>query len=447
MSDIDFHGFIAKKQRLRGKTIITESRLGHVVVGSVINYLNGTALSDLQPLDVIKLFQSRTVKLIPSRSAIPEVTDCCFHGFAAKKYRKSNKIIVTESMDPLLAVGTILKSVNGIASNDLTRCTLSKMFACRRRKVVFEKIRHELQSDSSIDAKNYSKSYDEMTMFCTCALCGEEGPSKGSVQVADCKEMIVLSNVTSLYANLISCLTDESSPNTYDRAFAEEIRTHLPGGLLRGETKLCRICHKSLNKKMPVVSKSNGSSQASINEEQETETINEYRNIPKDALINGLFPGRIPNILIALTDIEQSMIAIYSSITKVSLHGGKNYSLNGALCYTIINDLTNIARSLPRMPSVESIAILRQASGKRNKDYSYRPYFVKMALIWLKENNHLYENISYNWPVQHNWDDINASGEVPYLPLTEDDISAIDENDCETSNGNGNMSNLSGIMN
>ena len=337
------------------------------------------------------------------------MTDCCFHGFVAKKYRKSQKIVVTESLDPLLTVGTILGSVNGIPSKDLSATVLTNMFASRKRKIVCEEVRHQVQCNSSIDAKNYSKTYDEMTMFCICALCGEEGPPKGSVQLADCKEMIDLSNVKSLNEDLISCLTDESSINTYDRAFAEEIRTHLPGGLLRGETKLCRNCHKSLNKKMPVVPKSNGSSQASINEQQETETINEYRNIPKDALINGLFPGRIPNELIALTDIEQSMIAIYSSITKVSLHGGKNYSLNGALCYTIVNDLTNIARSLPRMPSVESIAILRQASGKRNKDYSYRPYFVKMALIWLKENNHLYENITYNWPVQHNWDDINAS--------------------------------------
>lgn len=65
MSDIDYHGFIAKKKRLRDKTIITESQLDHIVVGSVINYLNDTALCKLQPSDVIGLFRSRTVKLIP----------------------------------------------------------------------------------------------------------------------------------------------------------------------------------------------------------------------------------------------------------------------------------------------------------------------------------------------------------------------------------------------
>ena len=69
MSDIDYHGFVAKKGRLRDKTIVTESRLDNIVVGTEIKYLNGTALCDLQPTDVMKLFRSRTIKLVPSSSS------------------------------------------------------------------------------------------------------------------------------------------------------------------------------------------------------------------------------------------------------------------------------------------------------------------------------------------------------------------------------------------
>ena len=81
MSDIDYHGFVAKKSRLRDKTFVAESRLVNVVVGTIISYLNGTPLCDLQPTEVNNMFKSRTNKLVPSSSASPEVTDCCFHGF------------------------------------------------------------------------------------------------------------------------------------------------------------------------------------------------------------------------------------------------------------------------------------------------------------------------------------------------------------------------------
>ena len=141
------------------------------------------------------MFRSRTNKLVPSSSASPEVTDCCFHGFVAKKFRKSQKIIVIESLDPLLTVGTISKGVNGILTNNLTIISLAKMFASRTRKVVPGIISHDIQSNSSIDAKNYSKTYDELTMFCTCAICGEEGPPKDLFELADYLNLIDNSNI------------------------------------------------------------------------------------------------------------------------------------------------------------------------------------------------------------------------------------------------------------
>jgi hypothetical protein len=96
------------------------------------------------------------------------------------------------------------------------------------------------------------------------------------------------------------------------------------------------------------------------------------------------------------------------------------------------------------MPTVESLAILRQAKGKCSRDYTYRPNFVKRALLWLKRNNHLYEVILFEWPDEYDWDDINERGDMRYLPLSDNDISAIDENDDDLANGSENNAATSG---
>ena len=81
--------------------------------------------------------------------------------------------------------------------------------------------------------------------------------------------------------------------------------------------------------------------------------------VPKLALFNGLFAETIPVELIGLTRVEESMINIYSSVTKMFLAGGKHYKVKGGTSYTIINDLTSVAKYLPRMPSIEDTAVMR----------------------------------------------------------------------------------------
>jgi hypothetical protein len=70
MSDIDFHGFIVKKKRLRDKAFVTKSQLDNFVIGTVISYLNGTPLCDLKPTEVNNMFRSRAIKLVRSTSPI-----------------------------------------------------------------------------------------------------------------------------------------------------------------------------------------------------------------------------------------------------------------------------------------------------------------------------------------------------------------------------------------
>jgi hypothetical protein len=423
MSDIDFHGFLAEKIRKGHKTYVTKSNTESIQVGTEVLTLNGLPLCYLKPNEVTGLFEGRLTRLIPNCT----VTDCEFHGFVAKKIRRDRPTIVTESNVVSIAIGSVLKTINGTLTDTLTPARLFTFFSNRQNKVLPTFAVEN--SKTSRDAKNYAKKLDELTMFSNCALCGEEGPPANSVNVSQCHDLLRQTNITDEYNDITECLRVPSAGNKYDIAYAKEIQFYLPNGLLRGETTICDSCHRSLRKKIPLNNATilTGSG-LHINDLSHTQNV---RQLPSDALIYGLFPGHVPLELSILNSIEQSMISQYSSITKVSLHGGKNYAINGALSYTIVNDITSIALKLPRMPTLDGIAILRHSTGSRTKDYTYRPYHVKRALLWLQENNHLYKNVTLQWPSEHDWDEPNAIGEIPFLSLSENDINAIDENDAD----------------
>jgi hypothetical protein len=101
-------------------------------------------------------------------------------------------------------------------------------------------------------------------------------------------------------------------------------------------------------------------------------------HVPKIVNFRGLFTSSIPAL-------EDSIINIYSAISKVCLAGGKHYKMNSGTCYTIVNDLASVAKKLPRMPTIESVAIIRHKNTRISKDYTYRPYTVFTALTWLKK--------------------------------------------------------------
>ena len=151
-------------------------------------------------------------------------------------------------------------------------------------------------------------------------------------------------------------------------------------------------------------------------------------HIPKIVNFRGLFTGSIPTELLNLTAMEDSMINIYSAISKVCLAGGKHYKMNSGTCYTIVNDLASVAKKLPRMPTIESVAIIRHKNTRISKDYTYRPYTVFTALTWLKKNNHLYENIELDWPNGVlDWQNHDTVVEPPYIELTDQEEAEINE--------------------
>jgi hypothetical protein len=80
------------------------------------------------------------------------------------------------------------------------------------------------------------------------------------------------------------------------------------------------------------------------------------------------------------------------------------------------------------MPTIESVVIIRHKNTTISKDYTYRPYTVFTALTWLKENNHLYENIELEWPNDVlNWQNQDAVVEPPYIELTDEEETEINE--------------------
>ena len=81
------------------------------------------------------------------------------------------------------------------------------------------------------------------------------------------------------------------------------------------------------------------------------------------------------------------------------------------------------------MPNIAEVAIMRNENGRVSRDYTYRPYYVRLALMWLKANNHLYSQIILDWPNDHDWENPTIVLDPPYLPLSNNDILAIDESD------------------
>ena len=277
------------------------------------------------------------------------------------------------------------------------------------------------------DALLYSTSYDGGTRFIVCAICGYEGSMSGSKFLVDYKEVINSSGLKDEFLRLTSV---HAYSTNYDLIFIDQLKQHFNDGLIKGCDRLCASCCYQLKGKR---SSYNATSCQSPRGDVAEGSISHLSNgvnfgsvIPKLALFNGLFAGSIPVELIGLTSVEESMINIYSAITKMYPAGGKHYKLKGSTCYTIINDLTGVAKHLPRMPSIEDTAILRHKKATIGSDYTYRPFKVFTALNWLKKHNHLYADIDLVWPKDILfWQTTLSSVDIPFIEITDDDLNDI----------------------
>ena len=301
------------------------------------------------------------------------------------------------------------------------------------------KVRHpsvlERSGMCASDASLYLKSYNDATRFIVCAICGHEGSFTGSKTLVEYEGMIKNSGLKERFLNLTSV---GAYSTAYDIIFIEELKSYFDNGLIKGLEYLCGSCCNQLkskrgNLKSTVTdnavygdiegSSSQVGSDPPCDAVSDDGEVNYGSLIPKLCLFNGLFTGSIPVELTGLTTVEESMINIYSAITKMVPAGGKHYKMKGCTCYTIINDLASVAKRLPRMPSIEDTAILRHKKDLIGKDYTYRPFTVFTALNWLKKHNHLYEKIDLVWPNDILfWQSTVCPVDIPFIEITDDDV-------------------------
>jgi OTU-like cysteine protease len=315
--------------------------------------------------------------------------------------------VASRSIQDGTAVTPLLESNTISVESPLMREHRS-LYNERKRNKYNERSEEKKQKQiSNTDRDHYCDQYDEKSRFIACAMCGIENSQTGSMLIEDNVDLVAKCGIREAYEAYIS-ISDEST--MYEKIFIEEVKKHFVLGLIKGLKSICATCRSEMRK----------------NNKEENETT--IMHMPKMVNFKGLFTGSIPIELSNLTAVEDSMINIYSAISKVCLAGGKHYKLNSGTCYTIVNDLASVAKKLPRMPTIESIAIIRHKNTKISNDYTYRPFTVFKALTWLKNNNHLYENIELDWPIDVlDWQNQDAVIEPPYIELTDQEETEINE--------------------
>ena len=150
--------------------------------------------------------------------------------------------------------------------------------------------------------------------------------------------------------------------------------------------------------------------------------------LPAKTFLRGLYPAIVPEELESLTLVEISMVSLYNPITRISLGKGSFYHGKGNM-FSLVNDITRVAVSLPSMPTLDEFAILRYVNDGVHTEYRYRPNRVRRALDWLKANNHLYQNVTVVYP--EDWPsgvtDDTVSVEIESMPVTAEDAEDLQE--------------------
>ena len=140
------------------------------------------------------------------------------------------------------------------------------------------------------------------------------------------------------------------------------------------------------------------------------------------ALVNGYFRGSCPKELSELNRTERSLIALVNVFSKISLLAqGGAYASNGN-CYAMINKVSEIAKSLPQLPSIGDMAFIRSRNetDKVPREYMYSPFKVRRALDWLKDNNPLYANKVADTPKEGDEEAFWNSAEEHHIPFIDD---------------------------
>jgi hypothetical protein len=169
-------------------------------------------------------------------------------------------------------------------------------------------------------------------------------------------------------------------------ALSKKIRKKSSNGI----EYICQSCHKKL----------------SCRKRKRSQSEDHSTNIklPSIAVANGLFLDDIPKALHDLSSLDRSFISLRILFMKIlALPKGGQYGINGS-CVNVPAKLDAICNLLPRLPEdVQFIPfkLKRKLQFKGHHMMNYiNPTKVMNALIWLKQHNHLYQQIDINM----NWE-------------------------------------------
>lgn len=105
-------------------------------------------------------------------------------------------------------------------------------------------------------------------------------------------------------------------------------------------------------------------------------------------------PGKIPKEIKILTRVEVGMVGLCNPVMSMSvMHGSGQAYLKRYNC-TLVKDVNEVARQLPRHMSLSDLAVLRpEGCTQQPNDLRFRPAVVLNALRWLQQNNPLYAHV------------------------------------------------------
>lgn len=261
------------------------------------------------------------------------------------------------------------------------------------------------------------------TLF-TCGICSSDTALVDCVLLKDHTKEIDASDLKVMYLEMLGPLQD-SNATKYERNFAKAVEIELSNGILKDSIYSCRSCMRQLKAFYTQTQKAvksdvlaalaaaaPGSAQTAVasllfeaeplegsdtDSEEDSEHIENssapiVRKVPKMALVNGHFRGQTPECLLRLTRVELSMVVrincVYSlSMLKRGCHWGST-----ATIFSVLNDVNVIAQILPRIPGENDWAIIRSALDSASpREFTYTPHNVIQALLWLEDNNPLWE--------------------------------------------------------
>lgn len=288
-------------------------------------------------------------------------------------------------------------------------------------------------NDVNIDAERFRTAFDLATQFYVCAVCGTDDSMENLRELnIECVSMVEASNLPVLYSTVMNSLRGGTS--LYDEYLRNMETEFHCNGLLRDSHYICLDCAAVLKRgKIAVKKKSahnegpRGTMDFVGGEDDEfievvgvsdtsnllNQAMNIPVNVPRTALLLGLYPGIVPEELRDLRQVEISMISIYNPVTRIKLNSkgmSFKYFHGSAHTYTVVNDVSAVAVHLPWVPSINTLAVLKYKNEVCVKELKYRPHVVRRALTWLKEHNHLYKNISIQYPEE--WVALNKECEL-----------------------------------